>query len=62
MKDFEQWWRDAEIFCGEGGMEAAEDAWNAAIDEAAQVAYKACIDCGISASVALAVSDAVRYT
>lgn len=45
MKDFEQWWREAEIFCGEGGMEAAEDAWNAAIDEAAQVAYKACIDC-----------------
>lgn len=62
MKDFEQWWSEAEIFCGEGGMEAAEEAWNAAITEAAKVSHKACIDNGICPIVALAVSDAVQYT
>jgi len=30
MKDFKQWWNEAEIFAGEGSMEAAEQAWNAA--------------------------------
>jgi hypothetical protein len=28
MSDFKEWWNKAEIFCGEGGMEAAEAAWD----------------------------------
>ncbi len=28
MQDFKDWWNAAEIFCGEGGMEAAEAAWD----------------------------------
>lgn len=30
MKEFKEWWDEQEIFCGEGGMEAAELAWNEA--------------------------------
>ena len=30
MKDFKQWWNEADIFAGEGAMEAAEQAWDAA--------------------------------
>ena len=26
--DFKVWWGKEEIFCGEGGMEAAEAAWD----------------------------------
>ena len=36
MKDFEQWWNEQEIFCGEGGMEAAEQAYDAAIEMTAK--------------------------
>lgn len=32
MKDFKTWWAEAEIFCGDGGMEAAEQAYDAAQD------------------------------
>jgi len=32
MRDFKQWWSEQEIFCGDGGMEAAEQAFNAAIE------------------------------
>ncbi len=30
MKEFKEWWGEAEIFAGEGSMEAAEQAWDAA--------------------------------
>lgn len=33
MKDFKQWWDEAEIFAGEGAMEAAEQAWDEACKE-----------------------------
>ena len=36
MKDFKQWWNEQDIFCGEGGMEAAEEAWYAAMDMTAK--------------------------
>jgi len=62
MADFDTWWNKAEIFCGDGGMEAAEQAWDAALQEAAKIAYKQCIDGGMSAIVALAISDAILYT
>lgn len=26
--NFKQWWNEQEIMCGEGGMDAAESAWN----------------------------------
>ena len=28
MIDFKEWWNKQEIFCGEGGMEAAEEAFD----------------------------------
>lgn len=28
MKSFSEWWNESEIFCGEGGMDAAEQAWD----------------------------------
>ena len=36
MKDFKQWWNDQEIFCGEGGMEAAEQAYDYAMQMTAR--------------------------
>ena len=36
MKDFEQWWSEQEIFCGEGGMEAAEQAFDSVIEMTAK--------------------------
>jgi len=30
MKDFNTWWSEQESFCGESGMDAAEQAWDAA--------------------------------
>lgn len=32
MKDFKNWWNEAEIFAGEGSMQAAEQAWDAATE------------------------------
>ena len=29
--DFKDWWNKQHIFCGAGGMDAAEEAWNAAM-------------------------------
>ena len=37
---FDDWWAKQEIFCGEGGMEAASLAWDAAMGFTA----KRCID------------------
>ncbi len=36
MTDFQTWWAEAEIFAGEGSMEAAEQAW----DKAEELAQK----------------------
>jgi hypothetical protein len=36
MKEFNQWWEEQEIFCGDGGMEAAEQAFDAAIEMTAK--------------------------
>lgn len=30
MKEFKEWWSEQEIFAGEGAMDAAEQAWDAA--------------------------------
>lgn len=30
LKDFKTWWAESEIFAGEGSMDAAEQAWDAA--------------------------------
>ena len=30
MKTFDEWWEEVEIFAGEGSMDAAEQAWDAA--------------------------------
>jgi|TARA_R110002050_G_scaffold106937_7_gene217132 hypothetical protein len=32
MKEFKQWWGEQDIFCGEGGMDAAEQAFDAAVE------------------------------
>lgn len=40
MKDFKTWWGEQEIFAGEGAMEAAEQAW----DAAQELTAKACAD------------------
>lgn len=36
MKEFKQWWKEQGIFCGEGGMEAAELAFDAATEMTAK--------------------------
>ena len=36
MRTFKEWWRSADIFCGDGGMEAAEQAWEAATEATAK--------------------------
>jgi hypothetical protein len=38
--DFKKWWNESEIFCGEGGMEAAEQAWDYKDDILAKVKDK----------------------
>ncbi len=40
MKDFKTWWAEADIFAGEGSMDAAEQAW----DEAQDLTAKRCKD------------------
>lgn len=34
---FKEWWSEAEIFAGEGSMDAAEQAWDAAAKEATRI-------------------------
>jgi len=46
MGDFKTWWAKEEIFCGEGGMDAAQQAWEARDEEIGEItnAYNAALE------------------